>query len=871
MSSRFLQRIVVGPVKVSKTVTRHECFPEWLVFAGVLTAACSSRAAPVQRAEAAAPTGAQATPAATRPIPPGDYDSRKQALERQIAALRAQASADASPATSVADIGRLLHGDPNACWAFIRSALRYEPYVGVLRGSEGTLQAGGGNSADLALLLRDLVRAGNPAAQTRFIIGDLAAEQAHALAARTLVEGPAHAAIAAAPGTAVSAAAPALPPGHRDDLSRQTRDANAVLADANADREQLRPMIAAIASPPAVDSVARSTRHVWLQVRSGASWKSFDPTGSYAPPGGVEPIDELPASIFHTVSIGVEIERISNGSLVKETAVQQAWPAATLAGKAVEVTLLPDPLPFDHLINPDHPNALLQQAREFRRFTVAVTTTGGGAEAAAGFGLDGKIIRDGGSSGGFAFNPFGGFGRPGGAPAAAADQLSGVWLTINITSPGAAPLSIRRPLLDRIGQAPRQNPPISIAPDWRDEARVSLGLIGRHQILVSTGPVGLERVAADVLDSITKGDVLGHAMAIAYRKDTRPPEAAVADLALPEMPAALVMINDVALSAASASLAGRGIAYVAAPNVIIRSETMAPDARGQVHPASGIDIALDRIEAIGGAADVESARLLHGLFASELEQPALANARQAQTTSAAQVLRAAALQHIPLRMLRTDSDAGIVQAPADARAVMRAEIAAGAVLLVPAQPVTVANHTATAWWRVDRDGSVLAIGADGRGQASSEGVMVLNHISIPMVKKAMRFTACFDVAMGGGGSMDEAGADCLADQVEDIVKEALDDSIDEFVKDPLSDKLKEAALGEDYEELYAKAEKAWDIYTKAQDAIEDPQGTAESSVPGGNEGKDAAAGGRRIGSVFGFRLYLLLTMGRDIAAYATRH
>lgn len=189
---------------------------------------------------------------------------------------------------------------------------------------------------------------------------------------------------------------------------------------------------------------------------------------------------------------------------------------------------------------------------------------------------------------------------------------------------------------------------------------------------------------------------------------------------------------------------------------------------------------------------------------------------------------------------------------------MRSEIAGGGVLLVPAQPVTIANRPMTAWWRVDRDGCVL--GEDGRGQAGSEGMLVLKHISIPMVKKAMRFTACFDTAMGGGGSMNEAGADCLADQVEDIVKEALDDSIDEFVTDPLSDKLKEAALGKDYEELYAKAEKARDVYTEAQDAIEDPQGTAESSVPGVNDGKDAATGGRKIGSVFGFRLYLLLTM-----------
>jgi hypothetical protein len=72
------------------------------------------------------------------------------------------------------------------------------------------------------------------------------------------------------------------------------------------------------------------------------------------------------------------------------------------------------------------------------------------------------------------------------------------------------------------------------------------------------------------------------------------------------------------------------------------------------------------------------------------------------------------------------------------------------------------------------------------GQAS-EGMMVLKHISIPMVKHCMQFVACLNKAVAGGREMNESAAECLSDSIEDTVKECLDEAIDEFAIDPLGE------------------------------------------------------------------------------------
>src|SRR5262245_43116669 len=71
----------------------------------------------------------------------------------------------------IADLAASLAYDVERIHRFMAEEIRYEPYVGVLRGAAGTLAAGAGNSADQATLLAALLSASG--LRTRFATGEL--------------------------------------------------------------------------------------------------------------------------------------------------------------------------------------------------------------------------------------------------------------------------------------------------------------------------------------------------------------------------------------------------------------------------------------------------------------------------------------------------------------------------------------------------------------------------------------------------------------------------------------------------------------------------------------------------------------------------
>src|SRR5690349_12184480 len=61
-----------------------------------------------------------------------DYKSASEALRKRSEPLRAAYQSINWPADTAPAIGKLLEGNPHACVAFVRTALRFEPYAGVL-------------------------------------------------------------------------------------------------------------------------------------------------------------------------------------------------------------------------------------------------------------------------------------------------------------------------------------------------------------------------------------------------------------------------------------------------------------------------------------------------------------------------------------------------------------------------------------------------------------------------------------------------------------------------------------------------------------------------------------------------------------------
>jgi hypothetical protein len=833
---------------------------------------------------------------------------RIKALDAKVEALREEYAATAWPADTPEAIGKLLKHEPGAGAAFIRRALRSEPYPGVLRGARGTLAAGGGNSADLCLLLRDMLAGAAPAPEMRFAIAELTEQEARALVDRAMRSPPARPA-AAAPAGPVGAK-PAKPPAAATAPPAATRQASIpaarrqLLADLNVAASQIEHALGgALPQPP--DAIARAVEqartHVWLQVRRGNDWLTLDPSaGLPLPTSGVRTVAKLPDDWTHTVTLKMEVERLEGGKLLRESLLEQSWPAAALEGRTVEVMMVPAELSVTKMFDPaaGGPGNFLEQAKGFKRFAVTLSLPEEKSTQGKSFGLDGlatTAVPKAGATGVTTFDPFkrlpGGRGaRPGAAQRAAAADLAGVWLTVTIRSPGAQPAIIRRALLDRIGPQARREKRLELAEPWKDATRVAVALFQRHQILFSMGTVGSVRSGKEAVESALLGQpLLRRALEVEQKADAKVLADAMKEVTPPSFRSDLIAVNDASLALTEARLMGRGICFIASPNVYIRSESLDLSPQGVVVSRTGIDVARHELAVLAEPKRLWRTRLLHGLAASELEGRVLDGAGGA-ATSAARSLRTAAADG-GLIAIHSANDLRTVTADPDVKAVMTSELADGLTLLVPAKPSAKGTD---AWWRVAPDGNVLAVGSDGRGQAGSEGGMVLTDISIPQVKNCMTFVACFNKGVAGGGAMVQTAATCWAEQVKDVTKEVLDSALDQMVGDPFEKMmaggdegdqkpkpepgtithLRDAPFQEpeekSYYELYQEARENLDNLKKqmkqAQDTIQDPMG----QLPGVADGRAAADAGAEVGNALGTRIYLLLTMGADIAKFASQ-
>jgi len=788
------------------------------------------------------------------------YEHALAALHQRMQPLKQAYQAIDWPADSPQAIGKLLRGDPQACAAFLRERMRYEPYQGILRGPAGALAAGGGNSADLALLLSQMISSVDSAPKIQFIVAQLTDEQAAALVTRAIMQPSATTVVAGgsaeqglSTGSAVQLEAPA-----KEDF----------LAAARLDLEQLGPMLKDV---DCFDAERRSAlkaahTHVWLQVQRSGGWTVLDPTGNLPVPAiGAQVMDRLPEDWNCRVSVSVEVERLLDGKLNREVVMQGQWTAAALDGRALELEIIPTQLSLPAMFDGKESSGLLQQAQAFNNFDVAMSLSGAEPTTGKSFDLNGAAATPDKGEIGRQVNPFGAFHRLGEAPAAVT-QLSGVWLTITAGLPGENPRRIERALLDRIGPAGRAGGTLAIADAWKTLQRVRVALFQRHQILIG-GNFSEHRLARDVLDCIVNGPTLEQALAIKYGQAAGSMSQSISDLDLPALPFDLIALQRIPAALAQASIAGQGVAFAAAPQVFIHSQTF--DVRGgsDLIARDDLDIAEDDLAFLAAPGAARDGALLHGLWASELEGQLLER-RSPSAVHAAGIVRAAARQGIALRQLRTLDDLKSIDADADSKAFMARQLTEGCILVAPASAVKLNNVPRFAWWRIDPNGQLLAIGADGRGQAS-EGLMVLKKISIPMVKRCMKFVYCFNKAVAGGGGMNESAAECLSESIKEVVKESLDAAIDTFIVDPIKEKVSAARkgmLGEEYNKLYEDAKKTYANYQKAQSAIADPAG----SVPGVNEGRGAAKGGRAIGDALGWRLYLLMNNGQEITQYASQ-
>lgn len=623
------------------------------------------------------------------------------------------------------DVAFDLGYDIERIFRFVADQIRYEPYVGILRGAQGTLDARAGNSVDQALLLAALLD--ESAVPYRFARGALDEADAAGLidsiatdaaGARRIVED------ALARGLDEDASSDATEPSAADgplaDLQEQkirtlAAEAEARLAVAESRLGATVTMLGATLEEAGIglptDTVslppAEATDHTWLQVPFGTEWLDLDPTLSAAEPGTVltqaaETLERLPDGLRHRVEFEVLVERVQGGRLVTDAILEHSAFADEIAGL---------PIVFGH-VTPSGVERfgmtllnVLGDGRMDYRPTLEIGRGSLVADEPVAFGLasgeggggllaDSDLFGDGAS-------PTDGAGLPEG-------EATAEWLTVRVTRPGSEPVVARRAVFDRVPAHVRHGgeatveavKPIELTDVDGTGATEFLPLLGTRAFAIVTGPTSLAQILAMSSDNEFS------AVPLAYHG-----------------------LRD-AMAAGMALEAGART-FVDGPDIVSFSLDV-----GEPAEAANVRFGLDIwhrnqgiLPLMGPSMSVAEAELVAGVMGHIAERVALAGlagAREADDPAlgVGALFEAAAMEGVPAVVLR-DTIPDSMLYGAMATVLMEEAVDAGDVVVVPAEPVIVDERARVGWWRIDpTTGMTVDVMDDASGSETTEYAII---------------------------------------------------------------------------------------------------------------------------------------------------
>ncbi|MDF1524402.1 MAG: hypothetical protein P1P87_16495, partial [Trueperaceae bacterium] len=230
--------------------------------------------------------------------------------------------------------------------AEVHRRVRFEPYVGVLRGAQGTLASGAGNALDQALLTAVLL--GDAGYDTEVRTARLDAAGAALVWARVGTGGDAAPAGATAIGTDELRPTWSDEPGALDEVGALVeRRGDEIELDVAAVERLLDDAVALTDGLEATIADAAGA-YAWVayRLRNDEPWSEAHPVfGGDAPPAlvGLEAeatfVGEVPAEVLHRVRIQAFVERSLGGQL-SETPVMDPWerPVANAYGVPLTYT-----------------------------------------------------------------------------------------------------------------------------------------------------------------------------------------------------------------------------------------------------------------------------------------------------------------------------------------------------------------------------------------------------------------------------------------------------------------------------------------------------------------------------------------------------
>lgn len=630
-------------------------------------------------------------------------------------------------ATKAAELGY----DTDRIFRFVADEVRYEAYAGALRGARGTLWGLAGNSIDKSILLAALLDESQ--ILYRFASGPLTPESKAALrsalvvaiAAATPEASPAPASTVAVSGNANGTPSP-VDQSTVEGALRATdaaRKLSGSLYDFTAGIIQSSLTKAGIALP-ALTGVelpeSESSAHYWVQVAEGPTWVDLDATLPKAARGkalaaAAGTVDAIPGELAHRVTIRLVAEELIGGVGTRRDAVTWAGQSSDLISEPVAVMVIS---------SGDFQGVGLTINQTFSGNASFIPCLAVGSQVsyattpvvvgAAGEPSISSVLSSAGAT------PTGG---------AADGELVGLWLNVEITSPGSDPVAIERALLDRIGFVARNAGSI----DWSKLTPVHL---------VKNVDTGLQVIAE--LSSLTL---------LAFESSIVPGSVVVANASAIENFGALYLIGPSfasyrhALGTALEQPNGSR-SFVSSPNLVAfsigRDDPSVAD--GPVSMTMDILHRQPTVIATGepkseGVHPLVRAGVLDQVAEQVLLDPVLRGASEPDMSalSVGTVFAEAAKNGVPFAVVTDAASLGRVTVSAEAVIRVTKALEKGLVVIVPEQPVEIAGKAVSAWWLVNpTTGRTRDETEQGRGFASG---------GVPGHYVPARFTAVVDYGL----------------------------------------------------------------------------------------------------------------------------
>lgn len=419
--------------------------------------------------------------------------------------------------------------DVTAAATFVTNNISYDPYIGVLRGPEGTLSTEAGSAWDQAVTLSALINA--MGGESMIVEGALSSEDAQRLIlqrfrAKTPVSQPVVAKTIAeamrgyAPQAAIDAA---LKPRAQADEAGKSTD---TIIDTAA-----KALIAAVETAgtalPAKASAAQfitqiADDYAWVQYRDTPNdpWTTVHPAFGNASAPKVTPVryiaDTVPPEKLHRIRIALEIERFQKGKIVRE-AIMTPYdrPAANQAGKQISLGIGPN----DQITEADDEAGFFlplldgQLPAGAKAFTL-LGLTAPAADALAGPGIFATVAnRFGGALGGL---------EPRKEGVAPTIGLAGTVLTVSHIAPGGKETHAQRQISDFRPDAPKTTSSMSAAVVFDGVIDVDVGAENKARdyrnlfdanakrasqlplyVAISTGALSVEDYLGQDIDPVT--------------------------------------------------------------------------------------------------------------------------------------------------------------------------------------------------------------------------------------------------------------------------------------------------------------------------------------------------------------------------------